>query len=220
MTYQHAFLDGAECPLPVGKAVCVARNYYDHIKELNNAVPTEPIFFIKPATALQPLEKTIVIPDYSDNCHHETELSILIGKKLSKAKPDEVMEAIAGYGIALDLTLRDVQQKLKEKGHPWEKAKAFDGSCPMSPFVSKEKLADPQDTQLKLTINGEIRQNETTKLMINKIVDLLSISSHYFTYLPGDVLLTGTPAGVSRLESGDLLELELDGKYRFQTSVA
>ena len=220
MEYRHSFLDGRECSLPAGKVVCVARNYYDHIKELDNPVPTEPIFFIKPATALQSLEQSIQIPDYSDNCHHETELAILFSKKLTRAKKTEAEDAIAGYGIALDLTLRDVQQKLKDKGYPWEKAKAFDGSCPISPFLSKEKLAEPQNTQLKLTVNDKIRQQEGTNLMINKIIDLIVISSSYFTYLPGDILLTGTPAGVAKLESGDKLELELDGQYRFQTQVA
>ena len=219
MAYQHVFLDGTDSSIPAGKVVCVARNYYDHIKELDNPVPTEPIFFIKPFTALQPIEKKIVIPEYSDSCHHETELAILFDKQVSKASKEQAEEAIAGYGIGLDLTLRDVQQKLKDKGYPWEKAKAFDGSCPLSPFVHKEKLEDPQDTRLKLTVNGEIRQDESTRLMINKILDLIVISSEYFTYLPGDVLLTGTPAGVNRLQSGDLLELELDNKYRFQTSV-
>lgn len=219
MSYQHTFLDGTECPYPTGKVVCVARNYYEHIKELDNPVPTEPIFFMKPATAIQSLEKKIEIPEYSGNCHHETELSVLFGTSLSKADPSQVEEAIVGYGIGLDLTLRDVQQALKEKGYPWEKAKAFDGSCPLSPFVPKEQIKDPQDTRLRLTVNGRVRQEESTRLMINGIVDLIVASSRYFTYLPGDVLLTGTPAGVSQLVSGDLLELELDDKYRFQTSV-
>ncbi|MBU2513959.1 fumarylacetoacetate hydrolase family protein [bacterium] len=219
MKYKHTFLNGTPCDLPVGKAVCVARNYYDHIKELDNPVPTEPIFFIKPATAIQNLNQPIVIPDYSDNCHHETELAILFDKQLTRANAEEVNKAIAGFGIALDLTLRDVQQKLKEKGYPWEKAKAFDGSCPISPFIQKSELADPQNTQLKLIVNGETRQNESTKLMINKIIDLIVISSGYFSYMPGDVLLTGTPAGVSRLQSGDNLELELDGRHSFKTRV-
>jgi 2-keto-4-pentenoate hydratase/2-oxohepta-3-ene-1,7-dioic acid hydratase in catechol pathway len=219
MSYQHVFLDGTKCSLPTGKVVCVARNYYDHIKELDNPVPSEPIFFIKPATAVQSLAEPIVIPGYSKNLHHETELAVLFGKPLSKAKADQIEDAIVGYGIGLDLTLRDVQQQLKEKGYPWEKAKAFDGSCPLSPFVTKEKLADPQDTFLKLTVNGTVRQHESTKLMINKLIDLIVISSAYFTYQPGDVLLSGTPAGVGQLRSGDVLELELDGKYRFQTRV-
>lgn len=219
MGYQHHFRDGSSCNLPSGKVVCVARNYYEHIKELNNPVPKEPIFFIKPATALQNLDSPIVIPEYSQNCHHETELAVLFDKPLTKADAKDVDNAICGYGIALDLTLRDVQQQLKEKGYPWEKAKAFDGSCPISPFIPKSELADPQDTQLRLDINGETRQNESTKLMINQIIDLIMISSGYFSYMPGDILLTGTPAGVGKLESGDKLELELDGKNKFQTTV-
>jgi len=219
MNYQHTFLDGTPCDLPVGKAVCVARNYYDHIKELDNPVPTEPIFFIKPATALAPITKEIIIPSYSSNCHHETELAILIGKQLTQANSQEVEAAIAGYAISLDLTLRDVQQKMKDKGYPWEIAKGFDGSCPISPFISKDKLTNPQDTILKLSINGKLRQQDSTRLMITQILDLLAISSGYFTLMPGDILLTGTPAGVSKLESGDRLKLEFDGQYTFETSV-
>ncbi len=219
MEYIHTYYDGSECSLPTGKVVCVARNYYDHIKELNNPVPTEPIFFIKPATALQPVNQEIVIPDYSDNCHHETELAVLIGKKLTKADIAAAEDAIAGYGIGLDLTLRDVQQRMKDKSYPWEIAKGFDGSCPMSPFLSKDKLKDPKDTLLKLTVNGEVRQEGSTKLMINKTLDLIACASGYFTLMPGDILMTGTPAGVARLQSGDKLELELASEYRFQASV-
>ena len=212
-------IDGSACDLPVGKVVCVARNYYEHIKELDNPVPTEPIFFIKPQTAIQSLDQTIVIPEYSNSCHHETELAILFDKPLSKATKEDAEDAICAYGIALDLTLRDVQQKLKEKGYPWEKAKAFDGSCPVSPFVPKSQFGDPQDTNLKLTVNGEVRQNESTRLMINRILDLIVASTSYFSLQPGDILLTGTPAGVKRLQSGDELILELAEQYRFETKV-
>lgn len=218
--YKHTYIDGSMCSLPIGKVVCVARNYYDHIKELDNPVPVEPIFFIKPSTALTPIEEPIVIPDYSDNCHHETELAILFEQELKKASVEEVENAIAGYGIALDLTLRDVQQRMKEKGYPWEVAKAFDGSCPMSPIIPKGDIAEPQDTRLRLTVNGENRQQESTKLMINKIIDLIITASGYFTLLPGDILLTGTPAGVGPLKKGDILEVELDERYRFQTRVS
>ncbi len=220
MNYKHVYLNGSDCDLPVGKVICVARNYYAHIKELDNPVPTEPIFFIKPATALQSLDEPIVIPEYSQSCHHETELAILFRNRLSKATPDEIEDAIAGYGIGLDLTLRDVQQQLKEKGYPWEKAKAFDGSCPISPFIPTEQISDPQDIQLKLTVNDEVRQDESTRLMINRIIDLIRTSSSYFTYLPGDILMTGTPAGVKQLSSGDTLELELGNRYKFRTGVA
>nr|WP_319394831.1 fumarylacetoacetate hydrolase family protein [uncultured Desulfobacter sp.] len=220
MTYQHEFNDGSVCDLPVGKVVCVGRNYVDHIKELDNPMPTEPILFIKPATSLQPISQPIVIPEFTRDCHNETELAVLIGKQITRASRDEVAAAVAGYGLALDLTLRDVQKSLKEKGLPWEKAKAFDGSCPMTPFIGPDELADPQDTQLKLEVNGQIRQNESTKLMINKIIDLIVYMSSFFTLLPGDVVLTGTPAGVAGLKSGDELALELDGRFSFSASVA
>nr|WP_320192274.1 fumarylacetoacetate hydrolase family protein [uncultured Desulfobacter sp.] len=220
MKYQHVFNDGAVCDLPVGKVVCVGRNYVDHIKELDNPMPTEPILFIKPATSLQPISAPIVIPDFTNDCHNETELAVLIGKKITRASLQEAQTAVAGYGLALDLTLRDVQASLKKKGLPWEKAKAFDGSCPISPFIGPDALADPQDTQLKLEVNGQVRQNESTKLMINKIFDLIVYMSGFFTLLPGDVVLTGTPAGVAALKSGDKLALELDGRFRFSASVA
>lgn len=220
MTYQHVFNDGSVCDLPVGKVVCVGRNYVDHIKELDNPMPTEPILFIKPATSLQPISQAIVIPDFTNDCHNETELAVLIGKQITRASRQEAAAAVAGYGLGLDLTLRDVQKSLKEKGLPWEKAKAFDGSCPMTPFIGPDELADPQDTRLKLEVNGQIRQNESTKLMINKIFDLIAYMSGFFTLLPGDVVLTGTPAGVAGLKSGDKLALELDGRFSFSASVA
>lgn len=220
MKYQHVFNDGSVCGLPVGKVVCVGRNYVDHIKELDNPMPTEPILFIKPATSLQPISQPIVIPDFTTDCHNETELAVLIGKEISRAGREEVEAAVAGYGIALDLTLRDIQKQLKEKGLPWEKAKAFDGSCPISPFIGPDDLPNPQDTRLTLKVNGQVRQDESTKLMINGIFDLIAYMSGFFTLLPGDVVLTGTPAGVAGLRSGDKLALELDGRFGFSASVA
>ncbi len=219
MTYQHCFEDGTSCALPAGKVVCVGRNYAEHIRELNNPVPTEPILFIKPTTALQSFDEQIVIPSYSKSCHHETELAILVGEKLYGADREAAQKAVAGYGIALDLTLRDVQKGLKEKGLPWEKAKAFDGSCPISPFINPDQLPLPQDTILKLTVNGVVRQEESTKLMMTGILDLMVYMSSFFSLVPGDIILTGTPAGVSQLNSGDQLELELDGRFKYSVSV-
>ncbi|PCI29261.1 MAG: isomerase/hydrolase [SAR324 cluster bacterium] len=219
MKYQHSFYDQSACSLLPGKIVCVGRNYLDHIKELNNPVPSEPILFIKPSTSLQSISDEILVPDYSNNCHHEVELSVLIGQELCRATVEEVEPAIVGYGIALDLTLRDVQEKLKAQGKPWERAKAFDGSCPLSPFVSKEVFPDPQDIELELKVNGESRQQGNSQLMMTKVLDLIAHISQFFTLLPGDVVLTGTPAGVSRLQSGDQVELILGKKYQYQTVV-
>ena len=144
---------------------------------------------------------------------------MLLGRELQNADADTARQAVAGYGIALDLTLRDLQNELKKKGHPWETAKAFDGSCPLSPFLQPEALADPQATDLTLWINGEPRQQGNTRLMMIGIFELMAHISTHFTLQPGDVALTGTPAGVGPLRSGDRLVLGLAG-HEFAARVA
>ena len=208
MAYQH-LVDGQPVNLPLGKVVCVGRNYAEHAKELNNPVPTSPILFIKPATAVVSMDDDIVIPRDQGECHHELEMSVLIGKALHKASEQQVEQAILGYGLGLDLTLRDVQAKLKQKGHPWEIAKSFDGACPLSEFLSPDKLPDPQNTNLKLTVNGALRQSGNSADMITSVFKLIAHMSETFTLLPGDVVLTGTPAGVAALKLADELQLEL-----------
>ena len=219
MAYQHRDLEGRPLDLPVGKVVCIGRNYLDHIRELNNVVPETPILFIKPATALRALSEPIRLSVGRGECHHEVELAVLVGRELCNADAATARQAVAGYGIALDLTLRDLQNELKKKGHPWETAKAFDGSCPLSPFLSPEALAEPQDTDLALRVNGALRQQGNTRLMIMGIFDLMAYISTHFTLQPGDVVLTGTPAGVGPLHSGDALTLSLAG-YDFSARVA
>lgn len=219
MPYQHTWIDGQAISLPVGKVVCVGRNYLNHIRELNNAVPEQPLLFMKPSTALSSLETAIRWPENSGVCHHELELAVLIGERLSKVTAAEVSPAIVGYGLALDLTLRDVQQQIKAQGHPWELAKAFDGACPMSPFIAADQIADPQRLALKLWINQQLRQQGNSCDMIYDIVSLISHISRHFTLLPGDIILTGTPAGVGPLNPQDELVLEMDA-YRFKTRVA
>lgn len=219
MAYQHRYLDGSPLDLPVGKVVCIGRNYLDHIRELNNAVPETPILFMKPATALVGLDEPIRLPSGRGECHHEVELAVLVGQELRDADIATVRRAVAGYGIALDLTLRDLQNALKKQGHPWETAKAFDGSCPLSPFFQPEALADPQATDLMLRVNGEPRQQGNTRLMMIGIFELMAYISTHFTLQPGDVVLTGTPAGVGPLRSGDRLVLSLAG-HEFAARVA
>ncbi|ALG67757.1 fumarylacetoacetate hydrolase family protein [Beggiatoa leptomitoformis] len=218
--YQHLFLDGSSVNLPVGKVVCIGRNYAEHAKELNNPIPSKPLLFIKPNTALADLRNPLEIPSYSKICHHELEFALLIGKPLKKANVSDVAAAIIGYALALDLTLRDLQDELKVKGHPWEMAKAFDNACPISPFIPVEQIQDPQNVDIRLTVNGQLRQEGNTRQMITKINELLAYISTYFTLLPGDVVLTGTPAGVGELKSGDQLLLELENDYSFVTTVA
>ncbi|RLT91989.1 MAG: fumarylacetoacetate hydrolase family protein [Ketobacter sp.] len=208
MAYQHS-LDGETLGLPVGKVVCVGRNYAEHAKELNNPVPTSPILFIKPATAIVPFTGEILIPKEQGSCHHELEMSVLIGKTLTNATEQEVKDAILGFGLGLDLTLRDLQSKLKAKSHPWEIAKSFDGACPLSGFVPASVVTDPMDMPLQLSVNGAVRQQGTTADMITPLYSLISYMSRHFTLQPGDVVMTGTPAGVAALQEGDQLEATL-----------
>lgn len=219
VAYQHRYLDGSPLDLPAGKIVCIGRNYLEHIRELNNAVPETPILFMKPATALAGLDEPIHLPVGRGECHHEVELAVLVGRELRNAGAETARQAVTGYGIALDLTLRDVQNELKKKGHPWETAKAFDGSCPLSPFLKPEALPDPQATDLALRANGELRQQGNTRQMMVGIFELMAHISTHFTLQPGDVVLTGTPAGVGPLRSGDELILILAG-HEFAARVA
>jgi acylpyruvate hydrolase len=205
---------------PIGKILCIGRNYAEHIKELGNETPESPVIFIKPASSVIGDGEAIVIPPYSNDCHHEAELALLIGRKGKDIPEDQAMEYIAGYGVGIDLTLRDVQGELKKKGLPWEIAKGFDTSCPLSAFAEASHVADPQNLQIRLTVNGEVRQEGNTSMMIHRIPSIISHMSGNFTLDPGDVILTGTPAGVSRIVSGDTLAAEIPGVAALRVSVA
>jgi 5-carboxymethyl-2-hydroxymuconate isomerase len=206
--------------LPIGKILCIGRNYSDHIKELGNATPEAPVIFIKPASSVIGEGEAIVIPPYSRECHYEAELALLIGRKGKDIPLERAMEHIAGYGVGIDLTLRDVQDELKKKGLPWEIAKGFDTACPLSAFVEASSVADPQNLEIRLTVNGKIRQDGNTSMMIHRIPAIISHMSGSFTLEPGDVILTGTPAGVSRIVSGDHLVAEIQGVATLRVSVA
>lgn len=213
MNYEHQYLDGRAIDLPVGKVVCVGRNYAAHARELNNPVPETPILFLKPRPAIVPLAPSFAIPAGRGECHHETEIALLLGRTLRNASEDEAREAIAGIGLGLDLTLRDLQNELKQKGHPWEVAKAFDGACPLSPFQAPAVFPDLTDVRFTLQVNGVERQSGHSADMITPMLKLLSHISTIFTLEPGDVVLTGTPAGVAALKSGDELELKLGAMW-------
>jgi len=207
--YQHTRVDGSVIDLPVGKAVCVGRNYAAHARELGNAVPETPILFLKPRTAMVPLSPDFAIPADRGGCHHETEIAVLIGRTATNISRDEAPGVIAGYGLALDLTLRDLQNQLKKQGYPWEVSKAFDGACPLSPFISPEAMGDVTTVELALTVNGEPRQQGQVQDMITGIYELVAYISRIFTLEPGDVVLTGTPEGVAALAGGDRLVMTL-----------
>ncbi|MDC8830591.1 fumarylacetoacetate hydrolase family protein [Alteromonas gilva] len=217
--YQHRKPDGETMALPVGKVVCVGRNYLDHIQELNNDVPEEPLLFMKPATALCDVREPLAIPAGLGECHNELEVAVLISKRLTRADATQAASAIGGVGLALDLTLRDVQQRLKDKGQPWERAKAFDNACPVSPMIALDDIARLADLSFTLHINGELRQQGNTRMMMRDTLSLLCAISEVFTLEPGDIVLTGTPKGVGPLHSGDTLTLTMPPWLQIETRV-
>lgn len=217
--YRHIDSEGNDIDLPVGKVVCVGRNYLLHVNELQNEVPSTPLLFIKPSTALCSLNEPVLIPKNLGPCHNELELAILIKSTLKQASEKDVERAILGVGLGLDLTLRDVQSELKKHGHPWERAKAFDGSCPMSPFVRKEKVEKLSEVGFSLRVNNQLRQQGNSQDMLFSINKLLVNISHTFTLLPGDIVLTGTPKGVAPLLVGDKLLIDLHTHFSITTEV-
>lgn len=215
MAFYTHWKSGEEVTQPTGKIVCIGRNYAEHAAELDNPVPSQPLVFIKPSTgACQLTHETALRFDLGE-IHYEAELAVLVGRSLTQADESEALSAIQGVGLALDLTLRDTQGELKAKGHPWETAKAFDHSCPVTPFIP---LRDPnaffshdQLHEFTLEIDGEIRQHGKTNEMLFTIPAQLAYMSRYFTLEPGDIVLTGTPKGVGKLASGQRVKLTLDG---------
>ncbi|MBK5516460.1 fumarylacetoacetate hydrolase family protein [Pseudomonas sp. TH10] len=220
MSYQHQYVDGTRIHFPIGKVVCIGRNYAEHAKELDNPVPTEPLLFIKPGSCVVELDGGFAIPTERGSVHYEAEIAVLIGKPLStKPSREEVLDAISGFAPALDLTLRDKQAELKAKGLPWEIAKSFDGAAVIAPFVSGSTFADLADIGIRLTINGEVRQDGNSSAMLNPIVPMIQHMAGCFSLQAGDVILTGTPVGVGPLNVGDELVIELPGASSFTTSV-
>lgn len=198
------------------KIVCVGRNYVAHAEELNNPLPSRPLLFMKPPSAITYLPE-VRIPTDQGECQHEIELAVYIGKPLRKANAEQASEAITGYGVALDLTLRQVQSELKAAGQPWERAKAFDGSCVLGPMIDAERFNAADDLVIQLDVNQYQRQHGRSGQMIFTIADLLADISQQFTLQPGDIVLTGTPAGVAALALHDELTLHLSqGEQHWQ----
>ncbi|MCG8392432.1 MAG: fumarylacetoacetate hydrolase family protein [Pseudomonadales bacterium] len=220
-SYIHRWIDGSPIDTPVGKVVCVGRNYADHARELGNEVPASPILFMKPATSLVSLHEPLELPKGQGEVHHEVEMVVLIGKRIHKETDlDTIRFSIAAYGVGLDLTLRQVQNQLKEKGHPWERAKAFDGAAPVSGFVDARGISVRQKLDLSLEINDDVKQHGHTGQMLFPTFDLLAEISQTFTLEPGDVVFTGTPAGVGPLNSGDKFTARLGNIIQVFGSVA
>ena len=188
------------------KIICIGRNYIDHIKELSNQKPLNPVVFLKPDSSIIAKNQNFIIPSFSNEIHHEVELVIKInkvGKHIDKSFSHKYYDEI---GLGIDFTARDIQSNLKEKGHPWEKSKAFDNSCMVGKFLKKEKLEDISKIEFSLIKNNELVQSGRSNDMLWKIDELISYISQYFTLKIGDLIFTGTPSGVSKVESGDILE--------------
>ena len=188
------------------KIICIGRNYIDHIKELSNQKPLNPVVFLKPDSSIIAKNQNFIIPSFSNEIHHEVELVVKInkvGKHIDKSFSHQYYDEI---GLGIDFTARDIQNNLKEKGHPWEKSKAFDNSCMVGNFLKKEKLEDISKIEFSLKKNNEIVQSGCSNDMLWKIDELISYVSQYFTLKIGDLIFTGTPSGVSKVESGDILE--------------
>lgn len=196
---------------PVGKVVCVGRNYAEHAKELDNPIPDEPVLFIKPATSLADFAAPLEIPD--QDCHYEAELAFLIGKQLTAVDQLAAKQGIAGMALALDLTKRGLQSKLKEKSLPWELAKSFDGACPITPFVPVEQSLDFTSLLYEFELEGDVVQRGDSAAMLNPVVALIAHISQHFTLMPGDIVLTGTPKGVGELKRGQSMTLSLNGHF-------
>ena len=194
------------------KLICVGRNYVDHIHELNNEQPDDPVIFLKPETALPLRHEPFFYPDFSKDVHHEVEVLVKIsrvGKNIDQKFAHKYYDEI---GVGIDFTARDVQSKLKAKGLPWELAKAFNGSAPVSNFIPKTEFPDLQNLNFRLDVNGQTRQQGNTSLMLFKIDYLISFVSRYFLLQQGDILFTGTPKGVGPVQIGDTLTCFLEDR--------
>jgi 2-keto-4-pentenoate hydratase/2-oxohepta-3-ene-1,7-dioic acid hydratase in catechol pathway len=198
------------------KIICIGRNYVAHARELNNELPTEPVIFMKPDSALLRNNDPFYIPDWSNDLHHEVELIVKINKLGKNIESKFAPRYYTEVGLGIDFTARDVQNKLKDKGLPWEKAKAFDHSAVIcKEFVSIDSLPNRNAINFRLDINGKTVQEGNTSLMIFSIDELISQISRYFTLKIGDLIYTGTPAGVGPVKIGDRLEGYLEGQKMF-----
>ena len=201
------------------KLICIGRNYAAHINELDNERPDEPVVFIKPDSAILPREQDFYIPEFSNDVHYEVEVLVKINKVGKHIAPKFAHKYYDEIGLGIDFTARDLQSKLKAKGLPWEKAKGFDGAAVIGKWNHKEMYENLDKIGFSLLKNGEIVQNGNTSLMLWKIDELIAHVSTYFTLKKGDILFTGTPSGVGRVERNDYLQGYIEGKELLSVNV-
>ncbi len=201
------------------KIICIGRNYAEHAKEMNTALPAEPVFFLKPDTAIIKDNIPFYYPDFSKELHHEVELVLKINKPGKNIEPQFAHKYYDEIGIGIDFTARDIQAKCKEKGLPWEKAKAFDGSAPIGQFLNKKMFADLNEIRFHLNINGKTVQTGNTKDLLFSFDKVISYISKFITLKTGDLIFTGTPEGVGSVKIGDQLEAFIENQSRLNFEI-
>jgi len=201
------------------KLICVGRNYNDHIQELNNTRPDAPVIFIKPDSALAQPTQPFFIPDFSKDIHYEVEILVRINRIGKYIQTEFAHKYYDEIGLGIDFTARDLQKELKSKGLPWEKAKGFDGSARIGKWFSKKDFVDINDIRFRLEKNNQVVQESTTAHMIWSVDALISHISEFFTLKIGDVIFTGTPAGVGPVDAGDFLEGFIEGQQAFGVKI-
>ena len=212
-------LNPTHTTLAAGKMLCLGKNYEKHAREMGGDVPPDPVVFMKPASALLGGGGTVLIPALSNDCHHEVELVVVIGQTARNVSEEEAMKHVLGYAVGLDMTLRDIQARSKQRGEPWTIAKGFDTSAPVSEVLLADRVADPHALRLSLRVNGELRQQGSTGDMILKIPYIISYLSSIFTLERGDLVFTGTPEGVGPVVDGDRLVAEIDALVSLEVGV-
>ena len=201
------------------KIICIGRNYANHIEELKNERPTEPVVFMKPDSAILLKQHPFVIPEFSEDIHHEIELIVKISKVGKYIEPKFAHKYYDEISVGIDFTARDLQEKLKQKGLPWEKAKAFDGSAVIGEFLPKTQFSSLENLIFELANNGQTVQKGCSSHMLWAIDELIAYVSQFFTLKIGDIIFTGTPAGVASVRPNDILEGFLEGQQLFRIQV-
>jgi fumarylpyruvate hydrolase len=202
-------IEGEAAAFPVRRILCVGRNYWAHRKEMGGEDRDPPFFFSKPADAVVPPGGDVPYPPRTANLHHEIELVVAIGKAAADVEPDEALGLVYGYAVGVDMTRRDLQNAAKDKGQPWDSSKGFDASAPISAI--KPWQGDPPQGRIRLSVNGQTRQDATVADMIWNVAEIVSEASKLWRLAPGDLIYTGTPEGVGPLVRGDQVEGEVEG---------
>lgn len=205
--------------IEIGKIVCVGRNYAEHAKELGSEIPKFPLIFLKPASTVIFSGDKVEHPNYSNNLHYEAELVLLITKKIKNGNLEEAGNAIGGYSVGLDMTLRDLQNEFKDKGEPWTLAKVFDGCAVLTEFVAKENYKLNENENIFLEVNGTVKQNSTLDKMIFNVREIVSYISKKMSLEKGDLIFTGTPEGVGKVIKGDKIKAGIKNIAEVETEI-